>query len=132
MTLVLVLVRNGEAQLVDDVSNPGKDHLSRMIGAPELRRLSLRTEPGSESGIVAYASEDPRGYAPNCRVDGLRYPVYGPVVVLGSEGGRHRVLREDELLAIELLPPKGDDRLPRLRIKTDLLVSRVREGGTAA
>jgi len=103
-----------------------------MIGAPELRRLSLRTEPGSESGIVAYASEDPRGYAPNCRVDGLRYPVYGPVVVLGSEGGRHRVLREDELLAIELLPPKGDDRLPRLRIKTDLLVSRVREGGTAA
>ncbi len=132
VTLVLVLVRNGEAHLVEDVSNPGDDQLSRMIGAPELRRLEFGVDSGGGSEIVAFASEDPRGYAPNCRIDGLRYPVYGPVVVLGSEDGRHRGLREDELLAIELIPPRGEDRLPRLRIKSDLMVPRLHEGGTAA
>jgi hypothetical protein len=130
--LVLVLIRNGEAQLVEDVSNPGDDHLSRMIGAPELKRVSLRTDPVDGAEIIAYVSDDPRGYVPNCRIEGARYPVYGPVVILGSDEGRRRALREDEILAIELVPPRGGDRLPCLRIKEDLFVSRHREGGTAA
>ena len=129
---MLVLIRNGEAQLVEDVANPGDDHLARMIGAPELRRLSLRTDPDTGAEIVAWASDDPRGYVPNCRIEGLRYPVYGPVVILGADGARHRPLREEEILAIELVPARGDDRLPRLRIKDELTVSRVHQGGTAA
>jgi hypothetical protein len=129
---VLVLVRNGEAQLVEDVSNPGDDQLSRLIGAPELRRVSLRRDAPRGREIVAYVSDDPRGYVPNCRIEGARYPVYGPVVLLASENGRRSMLREDEILSIELVPPRGDDRLPCLRIKEDLVVSGLREGGTAA
>jgi hypothetical protein len=103
-----------------------------MIGAPELRCVPLRGDDPRGRELVAYVSDDPRGYVPNCRIEGARYPVYGPVVILASEGGRRSLLREDEILAIELVPPRGDDRLPCLRIKDDLVVSRIREGDTAA
>ncbi|MEJ2540321.1 MAG: hypothetical protein P8188_10165 [Gemmatimonadota bacterium] len=129
---MLVLIRNGEAQLLEDVSSLNDDHIARMIGAPELRRLPLRTHPLDGTEIVAYASSDPRGYVPNCRIEKSRYPVYGPVLILGYEDGRHRQLRDEEILAIELVPPRRGERLPCLRVKEEVDTSLVREGGTAA
>jgi hypothetical protein len=130
--LVLVLIRNGEAQLLEEVQSLNDDHISRMIGAPELRRLPLRTHPLDGTEIVAYASDDPRGYVPNCRIERSRRPIYGPVLILGMENGAHRHLRPEEVLAIELVPPRKGERLPCLRVKEEIDTTLVREGGTAA
>lgn len=104
-------------------SPPTLEELQTILGGP-LEAVPL--PPTTGMTVIAYCNGDRirQGLGANCYVLGLRYPVPGPLVVVGVEGDHHRSLTPDEVEAfsLQMLPGRP---LPTLCVEG---VSEVHDG----
>lgn len=102
-----IVVDEGELRVVRGSAPTSEDLVALVGGGID----GVPVPPPTREPVIGYCNKDgfQRSLGANCYVLGLRYPIPGPLVVLGVAGDAHRPLTEEEVAAfsMEWLPGRS-------------------------